>query len=514
MSYKQPIRRTPITRHADANRTGSPRIDRSKYKQTQPGFGFGVPPKKTIEHAATMKRYALAKLEEIGARDEKLTKGFTGTRLNKIKLEESSIRQKPSEQKAEEALIAKKLRAMKLESKRKHQNLMRIREQQKAKKKKVTVEDFRTVKIIGRGAFGEVRVVVKKDNNSVYAMKTMRKKDMIDKNQVAHIKAEREILSAADNPWLVRLLFSFQDDTYLYLVMEYCGGGDLMTILMREDILTENDTRFYLSELAQAIHSVHELKFVHRDLKPDNVLIANTGHIKLSDFGLAKSFATKNEDFISNWQKNSDKSQADMNKAQGKYKRNRKLMYSTVGTPDYIAPEVFSQKGYEESVDWWSLGVILYECLVGYPPFYADEPLQTCRKIVNYKKNLRIPTEANLSPAARDIINRLICSKKTRIGYAGIVRHPFFRACNWADLMTHKPPYVPTLASKIDTKNFDDFEMEQNLPKKHVKTAGANQNKVFQDFTFARREENKKKSINSIFDRRDVSSKSSGNSFK
>merc|ERR1719250_343599 len=131
----------------------------------------------------------------------------------------------------------------------------------------------------------------------------MRKKDMIDKNQVAHIRAERDLLSAADNPWLVRLLYSFQDDIYLYLVMEYCGGGDLMTILMREDILTIPQARFYISELACAINSVHELKFVHRDLKPDNVLIANTGHIKLSDFGLAKSFKSTNDDFISQYQK-------------------------------------------------------------------------------------------------------------------------------------------------------------------------------------------------------------------
>jgi serine/threonine kinase 38 len=462
-------------------------------------------------------------LEEIGARDEKLNKKAPVRRINKIKLEESNI----SEQKAEEQLIARKLKAMKLESKRKQQNLRRMREQKA--KKKVTVEDFKTVKIIGRGAFGEVRVVVKKDDKKVYAMKTMRKKDMIDKNQVEHIKAERNILSAADNPWLVRLLFSFQDNTYLYLVMEYCGGGDLMTILMREDILSEKDTRFYMSELAQAIHSVHQLKFVHRDLKPDNVLIANTGHIKLSDFGLAKSFASKEDDFVSNWQKNSGNLQAspvvggnkkrsrirgDAKKKQGKYKRSRTLMYSTVGTPDYIAPEVFSAKGYEETVDWWSLGVILYECLVGYPPFYADEPLQTCQKIVNFKRNFRIPPEANLSRASIDIINRLICSRKTRIGYSGIVKHPFFRACDWTNLMVHKPPYVPNLSSKIDTNNFDDFEMENNLPTKHVKTAGAEQNKAFQDFTFARRDNNKKKSINSIFGHQDAPAKRDRNSYK
>merc|ERR1711978_444286 len=112
---------------------------------------------------------------------------------------------------------------------------------------------------------------------------------------------------------------------------------------------------------------------------------------------------------------------------QMKYKRSRALMYSTVGTPDYIAPEVFSQKGYGEGVDWWSMGVILYECLVGYPPFYAEEPLQTCRKIVNYKRTLKIPSEAGLSSHARDIVLKLICSAKHRAGFHGIKSHPFFK---------------------------------------------------------------------------------------
>jgi len=323
---------------------------------------------------------------------------------------------------------------------------------------------------------------------------------MIDADHVAHIKAERDILSAADNPWLVRLLYSFQDDIYLYLVMEYCGGGDLMTILMREDILTIPQARFYIAELACAINSVHELKFVHRDLKPDNVLIANTGHIKLSDFGLAKSFNSRNEDFINQWQGETMKQRNSNSTAKrGRYKRSRKLMYSTVGTPDYIAPEVFLQKGYAESVDWWSLGVILYECLVGYPPFYADKPVQTCKKIVNFRKTFRIPSEAGLTGEAKDIIRKLICNPRSRIKYVGIVKHPFFRDCNWKNLMVHKPPFLPDMSSKVDTSNFDDFDTEQSLPKKHVKTVGAEQNKVFKDFTFARREKPKKKSLDSIF---------------
>merc|ERR1711920_797148 len=390
---------------------------------------------------------------------------------------------------------------MGLDRKKKQMILQRAKERMmKNKNKKVTVEHFKTVKIIGRGAFGEVRVVRKRDDSEVYAMKTMLKKEMIDKNQVEHIKAERDLLSRADNPWLVRLVYSFQDNKYLYLVMEYCGGGDLMTILMREDILTESQTRFYIAELACAINSVHELKFVHRDLKPDNVLIANTGHIKLSDFGLAKKFDSSNEDLVNEWQEETSKESNIDNSARSKgYKRSRKLMYSTVGTPDYIAPEVFLRKGYAESVDWWSLGVILYECLVGYPPFYAEKPVQTCKKIVNFRKTFRIPSEADLTDDAKDIICKLICNPKSRLKYRGIVKHPFFRECNWKNLMVHKPPFLPELASKVDTSNFDDFDTEESLPKKHVKTEGADQNKVFQDFTFARKEKPKRKALDSIF---------------
>lgn len=142
--------------------------------------------------------------------------------------------------------------------------------------------------IIGRGAFGEVRVCRWKENGQIVAVKKMKKKEMIYKNQVGHIRAERDVLAFADIPWIVELKCSFQDEKYLYLVMEYLAGGDLMTLLMKKDILTEAESKFYISELIVAVDSVHKMNYIHRDLKPDNILIDNQGHIKLSDFGLCK----------------------------------------------------------------------------------------------------------------------------------------------------------------------------------------------------------------------------------
>jgi len=299
----------------------------------------------------------------------------------------------------------------------------------------------------------------------------------------------------------VKLNFSFQDDVYLYLVMEYCGGGDLMTILMREDILSEAQSRFYMAELAVAINAVHELDFVHRDLKPDNILIANDGHIKLSDFGLAKSFNTENDAVISKYQtmksqlkqqeadSNGGKKEDEMDDAAKRKKyghKDRKLMYSTVGTPDYIAPEVFSAKGYDKMVDWWSMGVIMFECLVGYPPFYAEDPLQTCRKIVHYRKYFKIPYDAKVSKECADLVHNLVCNYRRRFSFEKIKAHSFFKKVPWNNMTAMKPPFVPSLSSEIDTSNFEQIEEEQDMASQNVskKKTGLKKENHFISYTF------------------------------
>merc|ERR1712154_268424 len=314
-------------------------------------------------------------------------------------------------------------------------------EKQSPKKKKMSKKDFGVVRVIGKGGYGEVRVARNKNDNRVYAMKTLLKKKMIEKKQQKHVRTERDLMVNVDHWLLVRLYWSFQDDTYLYLVMEYCPGGDLMKILIKEDILSEPVTRFYMAESAAAIACLHDLDYVHRDLKPDNMLISKDGHLKLSDFGLAKHYDTDvhsmTTDVITKYQnanmKTGDAQNVEQQKKITLFKKNKKnrknraLLYSAVGTPNYIAPEVFTKKGYGEECDWWSLGVILFECVVGYPPFYADTPMNTVKRIVNYQKTLRIPKEANLSKSCKDVIFRLICAPKKRLSFHQLKRHSWFK---------------------------------------------------------------------------------------
>lgn len=381
------------------------------------------------------------------------------------------------------------------------------------RRQKVELKHFTQIKTIGRGAFGKVLICRCSIDQKVYAMKQMKKKEMRKKNQIAHIKAERDVLALADNDWVVKLAYSFQDRKKLYLIMEFLAGGDLMTVLMNNDILTEEQTRFYVAELTLAIQSVHELNYVHRDLKPDNVLLDRNGHIKLTDFGLSKSFQNKPDTFLERFrkvaaEKISDDAEgltsgATRNKDTWKTKKtNRTLAYSTVGTPDYIAPEVFNQHGYGQECDWWSLGVIMFECLVGYPPFYADDPMSTCRQIINWRKTLQFPEESNLSADAKSLMSGLINDAGVRLNFAQIKEHQFFRPpnnpdqhVNWETIRESKAPSQPELSSDIDCKYFDDFNTNEV---EDPESDDDNNDDAFLGFTFKRAKE--KQDLNSLFD--------------
>ncbi|KAL6944302.1 Serine/threonine-protein kinase [Hanseniaspora osmophila] len=365
---------------------------------------------------------------------------------------------------------------------------------------RLSLDDFKTVKVIGKGAFGEVRLVQKKDTGKIYAMKTLLKSEMYKKDQLAHVKAERDVLAGADSPWVVSLYYSFQDTQYLYLIMEFLPGGDLMTMLIRWQIFTEDVTRFYMAECILAIEAIHKLGFIHRDIKPDNILIDIRGHIKLSDFGLSTGFHKTHDTTyykkLLQEDENSGKLEKPPNPHSGgdggdgkhrnsmmvdaihltmtnrqqmqTWRKSRRLMaYSTVGTPDYIAPEIFLYQGYGQECDWWSLGAIMYECLIGWPPFCSETPQETYRKIMNFEKTLQFPDDIHISYEAEDFIKKLLTHADQRLGRHGgaedLKKHPFFRGVDWNTIRQVEAPYIPKLSSITDTRFFPTDELE-NVP--------------------------------------------------
>ncbi|XP_052003978.1 serine/threonine-protein kinase LATS2-like [Xyrauchen texanus] len=341
---------------------------------------------------------------------------------------------------------------------------------------------FVKIKTLGIGAFGEVCLTRKLDTGALYAMKTLRKKDVLNRNQVAHVKAERDILAEADNEWVVRLYYSFQDRDSLYFVMDYIPGGDMMSLLIRMGVFPEPLARFYVAELTLAIESVHKMGFIHRDIKPDNILIDLDGHIKLTDFGLCTGFRwTHNSKY---YQKGNHIRQDSMEPSdfwdnvsncrcgdrlmtleqRATRQHQRCLAHSLVGTPNYIAPEVLLRKGYTQLCDWWSVGVILFEMLVGQPPFLAPTPTETQLKVINWENTLQVPPQVKLSPEAVDIIGQLCCSAEERLGGNGageIKAHPFFSEMDFSsNLRTQPAPYRPKIVHPMDTSNFDPVEEE------------------------------------------------------
>ncbi|WVR09314.1 hypothetical protein IAU60_006379 [Kwoniella sp. DSM 27419] len=399
---------------------------------------------------------------------------------------------------------------------RRESNFLRLR------RTRIGLEDFRTVKVIGKGAFGEVRLTQKVDTGKIYAMKTLKKNEMFKKDQLAHVRAERDVLAESNSPWVVQLFYSFQDSQYLYLVMEYLPGGDLMTMLIKYDTFSEDVTKFYMAECILAIEAVHNLGFIHRDIKPDNILIDTMGHIKLSDFGLSTGFHKQHDSAyyqrllgggdVSGSGGNTARSQSAVGGGAGArnsvmvnainltmtskqdiatWKANRrKLAYSTVGTPDYISPEIFLQQGYGKETDWWSLGAIMFECLVGYPPFCSENAHDVYRKIIDWRNHLFFPDDVHLSREAEDLIRRMLCEADRRLNIDQLKAHPFFYGVDWATIRDIDAPFVPHLKSMTDTSYFPTDELDQvpDVPVSADTGGDAKKDLAFLGYTFRRYE--------------------------
>ncbi|TCD71243.1 hypothetical protein EIP91_011721 [Steccherinum ochraceum] len=479
------------------------------------------------------------------------------------------------------------------------------------RRKKVDVNAFVTLKTIGHGAFGVVSLVRDRSSGQLFAMKQLRKTDMLRKGQEGHVRAERDVLKSAslvNSPngaeWIVRLFYSFQDRDHLYLVLDYMGGGDLLNLLIERDVFEEDFTRFYVAEvrlpssivlcnsldsftdahcvatdspcrhgiqpqMILAIESCHKLGFIHRDIKPDNFLFDPQGHIKLSDFGLATDLHWAHDtsyyeqqrlhllhkhgiDLESNHGSGAPDAmrtrrldRKEVERLMGgdgehgiftwREKNSRKLAYSVCGTNSYMSPEVIRGHGYTYSCDWWSLGVIMFECLYGwvtfprklpfapphafvlhsFPPFVSNSRHVTRQKILNWKQSLRFPSRPRVSHEGINLMEQLLCEPEDRLGSqasssvsrpnsmivqarrsgfiapagtsgnvdgANLIKaHPWFRGIDWENIHRHPAPYRPELKHPEDTRHFDDDIPAEPLAPANGAAADATRDPLLRD---------------------------------
>lgn len=299
------------------------------------------------------------------------------------------------------------------------------------------IDDFELLETLGTGTFGRVYLAKQDQSSKYFAIKVLRKEAIVRLKQVEHINNERQVLSQVHFPFIVQLYYTFQDNHSLYMVQEYVIGGELFRHLRKAGKFSSQTTQFYAAEIILAIEYLHQMDIIYRDLKPENILLDAQGHIRITDFGFAKQVEDRT--------------------------------WTLCGTPEYLAPEIIQSKGHSKAVDWWALGVLIFEMLAGFPPFYGDSHVATYERILACK----VKCPRHFDSAAKDLVKGLLVTDRTkrlgnlRGGAHDIMRHPFFRGTNWRGLLnkTVLAPIVPAFANDHDTNNFQKYEEES--PQEH-----------------------------------------------
>ena len=330
-----------------------------------------------------------------------------------------------------------------------------------------TLEDFKHLKLLGKGSFGKVILVKNQNNNKLYAMKILDKKFIIKKNQVSHTQTERALLEKLKHPFIVRLNYAFQDSKRLYFLTEFLQGGELFFHLRKNSGYKEKAVRFYMCQILLALEYMHNNNYIYRDLKPENILIDKEGNIKLTDFGLSKILPEE-----------------------------EKTTYTMCGTAEYLAPEILFGKGYDKTCDWFSFGVVLFEMFCGYHPF-KPKGQRIDPKI--YLRKTFIPEKVPKTP--RDLIEKLFVSNpKKRLGYKGadeVKQHPFFKGVDFDKVLRkeYKPPFIPKLKDDLDLRYFDESFTELRVDSEKNDDKDEEDEKddfKFEGFSYQQKDENLK----------------------
>ena len=307
----------------------------------------------------------------------------------------------------------------------------------KSKIRHLDLSDYEMKQTIGTGSFGRVKLINRKSDGKFFALKILSKVEIVKLKQVDHILSEVTILNQIDHPLLVRMAGITQDERFIYIVMEYVCGGELFTYLRTVQSLKNEDAKLYAAQVTLMFEYLHSKDFVYRDLKPENLLIDRGGYLKLTDFGFAK-------------------------KIEGR-------TYTLCGTPEYLAPEILLQKGHGKPVDWWCLGILIYEMIVGIDPFSDDEPMAVYQNILRGK--IKFPS--SFPKDAKSLVKHLLVADlgkrygNLKRGVNDIKDHRWFKNIEWKKILERKvkAPYLPNIKGEGDTSNYSQYPDSPELPK-------------------------------------------------